>query len=222
MSKPDHYVPEPESVLLLRQKLLRWFRTNERDYPWRTTADPFKILIAEMMLRRTKAEQVRTVYEKLLEEYPSVNALATASAEKVEGILHNLGLHWRTPAFIEVAQQIKTRFGGTVPRTREELLSLPGVGDYVAGAVLSFAFNDKEWIVDANVVRIFRRYFGLRTTKEGRRDRHIIETAKLYSYCRVPRKANLAILDFTALICTPSNPDCVSCPIRKSCDYFNS
>jgi len=106
-----------------------------------------------------------------------------------------------------------------VPEIREELITLTGVGEYVAGAVLSVAYCKKEWIVDSDIVRLFRRYFGVYTSKEGRRDRHIIEMAKVYVSGIDPRKANLAILDFTALVCTPRNPECVKCPLEKRCSH---
>ena len=83
---------------------------------------------------------------------------------------------------------------------------LPGVGDYVAGAILSIAYLQKEWVVDSNIVRMFKRYFGIQTSEEGRRDKHIIELSKKYVSCKNPLDANLAILDFAALICATRNP----------------
>lgn len=183
------------------------------------TCDPFRVLIAEMMLRRTKADQVKTVYEELFDKYPDIGSLAGARNKTIEKILYSLGLRWRMPAFTLVAREIKKNHQCRVPETREELKSLPGVGEYVAGAVLSIARGKKEWIVDSNIVRLFSRYFGIKTSKEGRRDRHVIEVAKIYASGRNPRKANLAILDFTAVVCTPRKPDCEKCPLRTNCHY---
>jgi len=205
---------------VFRKKLLRWFHRNERSYPWRNTRDPFKILIAEMMLRRTKADQVKPVYERLFSEYPDVKSLAAAEDEKIKKILYSLGLRWRTSAFRLVAREIKKKYDCRVPATRDELIKLPGVGEYVAGAVLSVGYGKKEWILDSNIVRVFRRYFGIKTSKEGRRDRHVIEMAKRYIDCKDPRRANLAILDFAALICTPRKPACKKCPLRLGCKYI--
>ncbi len=131
-------------------------------------------------------------------------------------------MRWRTPSIVSVAQQIQEKYRGQVPETREELITLIGVGDYVAGAVLSIAFNKREGIVDSNIVRLFRRYFGIKTSREGRRDKHVIEIAKVYSSCEKPRDANLAILDFAALICTPKNPHHESCILREKCFYLKS
>jgi A/G-specific adenine glycosylase len=205
-----------------RTRIVRWFGKHGRDYPWRETDKAFRVLIAEMMLRRTKADQVKQVYERLFTEYPDVEAMANADDRKLERLLYPLGLKWRTPAFALVARDIREKYNGAVPENREELTTLPGVGDYVAGAVLSIAYNKKEWVVDSNIVRLFQRYFGIETSKEGRRDKHVIEIAKMYVSRRDPRKANLAILDFTALVCTPRKPHCEKCPLRRNCHYLCS
>lgn len=215
-------IPSVENIRVFRNKIIHWFNKNGRAYPWRETRDPFKVLIAEMMLRRTKADQVKQVYERLFTEYPDVEAVANAEDEKLEQILYPLGLKWRTPAFALVAREVREKYQCKIPKTKQELITLPGVGEYVAGAVLSIAHGKKEWIVDSNIVRLFRRYFGIRTSKEGRRDKHVIEMAKIYASGRNPRKANLAILDFTALICNPGKPNCEKCPLRRNCHYVYS
>jgi len=210
-------IPSIEDVRILRAKILRWFNRNGRSYPWRETCDPFRVLIAEMMLRRTKADQVKKVYERLFTEYSDIGAMANAQNKKLERILYPLGLKWRLPSFGLVARELRKKYQYQVPETKEELTTLPGVGEYVAGAVLSIAYGKKEWIVDSNIVRLFRRYFGIKTSKEGRRDKHVIEIAKIYASGRKPRKANLGILDFTALICIPRRPHCEKCPVNRKC-----
>lgn len=219
-SKTSSGLPSIQNMRSFRDRIMRWFDNNGRDYPWRKTSDPFKVLIAEMMLRRTKADQVRDVYNKLFTEYADVRSLAEAEDKELEEILHPLGLKWRTPAFGLIAREIKEKYEYKVPETREELTTLPGVGDYVAGAVLSTAYGKAEWIVDSNIVRLFKRYFGVRTSREARRDKHIIEMAKMYASGSDPRKANLAILDFAALVCTPRNPRHERCPLTKKCHHF--
>lgn len=214
-------IPSPVKIRSFRTEILQWYNRNKRQYPWRESKDPFKVLIAEMMLRRTKADQVKPVYEQLFAEYPDVKDLAEAENEKIEKILYPLGLKWRTPAFGLVAREVKEKYNCKVPDTREKLTTLTGVGEYVAGAVLSIAYGKREWIVDSNIVRLFRRYFGIKTSKEGRRDKRVVEMAKMYVSYEDPRKANLAILDFTALICTPRNPECKNCPLRKKCLYIS-
>ncbi|GAH84120.1 unnamed protein product, partial [marine sediment metagenome] len=113
-----------------------------------------------MMLRRTKADQVKMVYNQLFTEYPDIETMAKAENEKLEQILYPLGLKWRTSAFSLVVREVKEKYQYRIPETREELTALPGVGEYVAGALLSIAYGKKEWIVDSNIVRLFKRYFG--------------------------------------------------------------
>ena len=213
-------LPSDRDITSFRRVIMRWFDKHGRDFPWRRSEDPFKLLIAEMMLRRTRADQVKEVYTKFFERYHDMKAIANASKEELEEILYPLGLKWRSPAFQLVAKETTEKYNAGVPTTREELKKLPGVGEYIAGAVLSIAYGKKEWIVDSNIVRLFKRYFGIKTSKEGRRDKHVVEIARSYASGRNPRKANLAILDFTALICTPRNPKHDECPLRKDCRYF--
>jgi A/G-specific adenine glycosylase len=203
-----------------RRFLIRWFKKNKRDYPWRKTKNPFRVLIAEMMLQRTKADQVEPVYLNFFSNFKTPAEVACTDMRKLNRILYPLGLRWRIKRFKEVSQVIVGKNRGKVPESRDEISKLPGVGDYVAGIVLSVAFNKKEWIVDSNVVRIFKRYFGISTSKEGRRDKHVIDIAKTYANCSQPRKANLALLDFAALVCTPRKPVHERCPLSRSCHYF--
>jgi len=206
-----------KDVSTFRRKLLRWFTTHERKYPWRKTRDPFKLLLAEMMLQRTKAEQVVSVYEELTRAAGRPELLARLRITSLRRILRPLGLHWRIDNFRDVSRELLRSCNGILPRTRKELTSLPGIGDYVAGAILAVSFRQREWVVDSNIVRVYRRFFGLTTSKEGRRDRHVVEIAKLYANSLKPREATLALLDFAALVCKPRNPECQNCPVRKYC-----
>lgn len=215
-------MPSKQEIYKFRNSILKWSENNKRDYPWRETDDPFRLLIAEIMLQRTNADQVKNVYIKLFKKYPDLYSISKADEKDIEEILYPLGLKWRVSSIISVARQIQEKYDGKLPQTRSELIKLPGVGDYVAGAVLSIAFNKNEWIVDSNIVRLFKRYFGIETSKEGRRDKHIIEIAKVYSSFNESRQANIAILDFAALVCSPKNPDHVCCVLKKNCSYWIS
>ena len=214
-------VPPMEEIRYFRNRVVRWFDKNKRAYPWRRTRNPFKVLIAEIMLRRTRADQVKAVYEKLFKKYPDIKSLAEANDKRIQEISYPLGLKWRLPAISLVARELEEKFHYRIPETREELKTLPGVGEYVAGAVLSIAYNKREWIVDSNIVRLFKRYFGIKTSKEGRRDKHVIKIAETYISEGDPKKDNLALLDFTALVCVPRNPKCYTCPLSDSCYYYS-
>ena len=206
----------------LRSRLLGWFRRHGRSYPWRELSNPFHVRLAEVLLRRTKAEQVLPVYRALVERYPDAVSLASARPPEIQRLIWSLGLHRRARDLVTMAAQVRDLHGGQVPRTRAELIALPGVSDYVAGAVLSTAFHRNEWIVDTNVVRIFRRFFQLVLGAEGRRDRLIISLAREYARGRSPAKANLALIDHAALVCTSRAPRCLECPLKTRCRYFIS
>jgi A/G-specific adenine glycosylase len=215
-------IPSRKEIAIFRRKIISWFKKNGRIYPWREEKDPFRILVSEMMLRRTKADQVVSVYEQFFKEFPDVETLARSNLETLEKILRPLGLKWRVSAFRGMAREVVEKYHSRIPNNRKELISLPGVGEYVAGAVLSIAYGKNEWLVDSNIVRIFKRYFGIRTTKEGRRDKHVIEIAKIYVFGKDPGKATMGILDISALICKPRKPSCERCPLRKHCHYILS
>jgi A/G-specific adenine glycosylase len=180
------------------------------------------LLIAEMMLRRTNAGQVATVYREFELRFGSSLALAEADDAELAALLKPLGLAWRIPAFKRTAAEIQQQHHGRVPSTRAELVALPGVGDYVAGAVLSIGYGKPEWMVDTNFVRVARRYFRLPTSREGRRDRCVIELARDYSNADDPRSANLALLDFCAALCRARQPLCAECPVLTTCPYARS
>ena len=210
-------MPSQEEIRAFRNGIIKWFEKNRRIYPWRRTKNPFRILIAEMMLQRTKSDQVEAVYRRFFSVFKSPRDVASSTMRELNCLLYPLGLRWRIKRFREVSRSLIKDFRAKVPSTRNDILKLPGVGDYVAGIVLSTAFGKREWIVDSNVVRVFKRYFGIRTSKEGRRDRHVIDIARTYVSKRKPGRANLAFLDFAALICIPGKPKCSQCPLSKSC-----
>lgn len=208
-----HTVPlEP-----LRAALLFWWNKDGRSFPWRSTANSFHILMAEMMLRRTQARQVVPVYIQFIEDFPDPQSLAVAPPEYVSRALYSLGLSWRVPAFQQLAHVLVDRYGGAVPDNYDALTTLPGVGDYVAAAVCSFAFDQPLIIADTNTVRVAGRIFGIATHAESRRRQPVRDILKALLDRQRPRAYNYTLLDLAALICTPSDPDCQHCPIRFCC-----
>jgi len=210
-----------QDVIEFRRILLRWHPSNYRDYPWRQTDNPYHILIAELMLRRTRADQVVPVYEEFIKRYPTPLDLDNSEDNDVAEIVYSLGLEWRVPAFKNVVRELGEQYDYQVPDSRDKLIELSGVGEYVAGAILSLAYEKREWIVDTNVARVFKRYFGLDTIKETRRDKQVIEIAKVYANTDQVRDANLAILDFAAIVCKARNPECRNCQANSICVYFS-
>lgn len=208
---PETGLPDSSSLSSLRHQIVSWYSRHGRSYPWRDDPQKYNLVIAELMLRRTRADQVLPVYRDFLDKYPDPQRLARARQTAVSRITRPLGLNWRNETFILMARTAVQEFDGDIPETREDIKRLPGIGDYVAGAVLSIALNKPEWIVDSNIARFFVRYFGLATRSEARRDPVVIEISRRYSRCRNPRKANLALIDYSSLVCSPVSPVCINC-----------
>lgn len=212
-----------ENQINLQISLLDWFEHERRSFPWRSQSDPFAILIAEKLLQQTAARAiVIIVYEQLIERYPSPYELGTADFEELEQILHPLGLGYRARELISLAKTLVEQYEGKVPNTLSALLSLPGVGDYIARAVLSFGFGVDVPVVDTNVARFLYRLYNLpgKLPSNPARNKRLIEMAdKLLPRGR-SKDWNLAILDLCALICKPKQPLCQLCPVQRFCIYL--
>jgi A/G-specific adenine glycosylase len=204
----------------ITRPLLEWYEKNGRNYPWRRSRNPYEVLIAEIMLQRTKADQVLPVYLSFIRKFPTVKKLNKASTEAVKSYFDRLGLMWRAELVKRLAGELITRFNGKIPESRKELLSLPSVGEYVADAVLSFARGKNVAVVDANVCRVIGRVFGLKPRGEARRDRRFRDIAQRLAAMGDARRLNWAIIDLAALVCTPKNPKCHICPLKERCSYY--
>jgi A/G-specific adenine glycosylase len=202
----------------LRRALKDWGRGNLRRFPWRGTRDPYRILIAELMLRRTRPGQVAPVYKSFLRRYPSRAKLATAREAQLYRLLAPLGLRWRARNVVAVAKAL-----GRLPRSAFDdpgsLRALPGVGEYVSRAVQVMAFNRPEMVIDTNVIRVLGRYWGFRVHPEARRQRRFRELALRCVPRSDAKLYTLALLDLGASICTPPRPHCNRCPLRLHCSF---
>lgn len=208
-----------EKAKYFRKRLIVWGKHNCRDFPWRNTDNAYHILLAEMMLRRTNAPQVVPVYTEFIRRYPTVKLLVSASRNDVYRILQPLGLAWRAENIRHMAEVLANRFDSHVPADYEKLKMLPGVGDYVASAVCSFAFNKPMPVIDTNTVRVAGRYFGFPTHAESRRIKAVRQTVTAMTNNRNARDFNFYFLDFASMICKANNPECPVCPLKTRCDY---
>jgi A/G-specific adenine glycosylase len=201
-----------------RRRLLAWYRRHGRALPWRRTRDPYRILVSEVMLQQTQVSRVLPKYREWLRRYPSLKALAGASASEVREAWYPLGYNIRPLRLRGIARTVVRRHGGRLPRTRDGLLALKGIGAYTAGAVLSFAFGEHAAILDTNVRRVLRRVW----LGEGRpvRDRALWDLAGRL----LPRAAaydfNQALMDLGATVCTARKPRCASCPLARLCASY--
>lgn len=199
--------------------LLAWGRAHQRQYPWRADRDPYRVLLAEILLHRTRADQVEPVYLSVLEKYPDLQSLASADTEELSALLYPLGLRWRIPLLLEALSIVLKEYRGEIPRDRSALEQLPGVGPYIAGAIRCFAFGEADPLLDTNTIRIAGRVHGIRVTDASRRSTRFSELIRQMLDPAHPRESNYALLDLGALICRPVTPRCADCPLRPHCAY---
>jgi A/G-specific adenine glycosylase len=204
-----------------RRRLLAWYRRNGRDLPWRRAADPYEILVSEVMLQQTQVDRVLPKYEEWLRKYPTLEALAGAPAEDVVRTWYPLGYNIRPRRLHSIAREAVARYGGELPRDEDTLLSFKGIGRYTAGAIRSFAFGERAAILDTNVARVLFRVFVGRGDPKAHAMRQ-----RLWALSRglLPRRQvfdfNQALMDFGATLCTARNPGCASCPMAASCAWI--
>lgn len=201
--------------------VLAWYDRGHRDLPWRHTTDAYSVWISEIMLQQTRAETVVSYYVRFLEKYPTVQALADASEEELLKQWEGLGYYSRARSLQRAAKMIVSEFGGQLPADLKLLRSLPGIGDYTAGAIASIAFGIPAAAVDGNVERVICRYFAIEDTVGTPAVRKMIteKTQALVPAHRPGAFAN-AMMEMGATMCTPRNPACLLCPVRESCQGF--
>lgn len=212
-------MPKAEEDLQdLAGRILTWYALNQRKLPWRKTRNPYHIWVSEVMLQQTQVETVIPYYNRFLSRFPTVQALASASLDDVLKIWENMGYYARARHLHAAAEEIVERFGGKVPNTWDELIGLPGIGNYTAGAILSIAFAQPVPAVDANVRRVITRLFAIdQPLEQGRTQRRIADLARKLLPKDDPGLFNQALMDLGASTCTPRRPDCMVCPVCKSC-----
>ncbi|HHE75841.1 DNA glycosylase [Candidatus Bathyarchaeota archaeon] len=202
-------------------EILEWGRKNMRIYPWRSTQDAYKLIIAEIMLHRTKADQVKDLYELFIKKYPDFKSIVKAGPENIKSELHSLGLPWRSDLLYRMAEEVVKKYDGTLPLNRMKLMELPGVGHYIASAVLCFGYNLPEPVLDTNTVRVIGRVFGIKITDSSRRSKKFEKIVSDLVTCGEPRSFSLSLIDFAAMICIPgNNPECEICPLRGICCFY--
>jgi A/G-specific adenine glycosylase len=214
-------LPTPAERRRFRRRLLAWYRAYGRDLPWRRTRDPYHILVSEVMLQQTQVDRVRPKYEEWLRRYPTLAALAAADEEEVVRAWYPLGYNIRPRRLHAIAREAVARYGGRLPDDEAALRSFKGIGDYTAGAVLSFAFARRAAIVDTNVARVlFRVFVGRGDPKAHAMRRALWRLSRALLPRRDVFDYNQALMDFGALVCAARKPRCLVCPLRVMCRSY--
>jgi A/G-specific adenine glycosylase len=209
------------AVRAFQRRLLTWYGQHGRDLPWRRTRNPYRVLVSEIMLQQTQVSRVIPKYHEFLRRYPTLRSLAGARVSDVRRLWYPLGYNARPVRLHQIARETLARYGGRLPDSDDRLRTLPGIGRYTAGAVLSFAFGRDAAVLDTNVRRVLRRVFvGARRARRLRGDGPLWELASRL----VPRGQgydfNQALMDFGATICTARRPGCPRCPVRRLCASY--
>ncbi len=218
--------------------LLNWFAKSARDLPWRRTADPYAIWVSEIMLQQTQVKTVIPYWLRWMDRLPSIAALADAKPESVLKLWEGLGYYSRARNLQKAAQLIVREFSGMFPASHADMLRLPGVGRYTAGAIASIAFNQPEPILDGNVIRVLTRVAGITENPREKKTnealwsmaRELVEAAAVVSPSRKQNPPpfpacshlNQSLMEHGALICTPRQPLCGECPLQTMCNAFQT
>ncbi|HYG21496.1 MAG TPA: A/G-specific adenine glycosylase [Verrucomicrobiae bacterium] len=224
----DPIAPGPAAGEIVSLQL-EWFGRTARDLPWRRTRDPYAIWVSEIMLQQTQVKTVIPYWERWMRDLPDVQSLAAANPDRVHKLWEGLGYYTRVRNMQKAAQVVMARHGGVFPRKFDDVLELPGIGRYTAGAICSIAFQHPRPILDGNVVRVLTRLFAI-----GEDPREKQTNARLWDLAALlvaaagsaetkrgklhPVSAfNQSLMELGALICTPRTPRCDDCPLRHRC-----
>ena len=203
-------------------KIVKWYAGNKRPLPWRETSDPYHIWLSEVILQQTRVAQGLPYYQRFVSHYPTVAALAKAPEQDVLRLWQGLGYYTRARNLHKCAQVVLDSYGGKFPTTSKELQTLPGIGQYTAAAIASFAFGEAAAVVDGNVFRILSRIFGVHAPIDSADGKStFIKLASELIAEKNPAIHNQAVMEFGAMLCTPRDPKCEECPFIRTCVAYN-
>ena len=214
-------IPSSPGITGFQNRLMAWYGKNSRSLPWRKTFDPYKIWVSEVMLQQTQVNTVIPYYERFLPSFPDINSLAGADIQDVLKRWEGLGYYARARNLHRSAKIVLNDHGGKLPEDSKTLLRLPGIGDYIAAAVLSIAFGQPHPVVDGNVKRVLARLETLDMPVNQPACHDIIKSiSRRLLDEHHPGTFNQALMELGALVCTPKNPGCGVCPIQSLCKAF--
>lgn len=212
-----------QSRAAARRRLLGWYRRHRRSLPWRQSANPYHVLVSEIMLQQTRVSAVIPYYQRFLRRFPTFDALAAASVEDVLTVWSGLGYYGRARRLQEAARIIVKKYAGEFPLVPAVVRELPGIGRYTAGAVLSIAFGQPEPVVDGNVSRVLSRLYGIEgDLRSAKLTRRLWEEAAAFLDPRHPGDFNQAVMELGATLCLPAQPECPRCPLQRHCEAYAS
>ena len=212
-----------KEITLFRENLLAWFETHNRKLPWRDTEDPYRIWVSEVMLQQTQVKKVLEYYQKFVDRFPDVQSLARAPLQDLLKAWEGLGYYARARNLHKAAQVVVRDLEGKIPADYAPFRELPGVGEYIAAAVQSIAFNHPYAVVDGNVKRVIARLFLINAPVNQSASAKIFqEQADLLIDHAAPGIFNQAMMELGATVCRPQSPTCILCPVNTVCRAFQT
>lgn len=221
LSSPFSSQLAPGLVTQVHISLLTWYASKQRNLPWRSTSDPYAILVSEIMLQQTQVERVLPKYAQFLSLFPTLADLAAAPTADVISAWVPLGYNRRAVSLQAIARQVIAEYDGRIPDTIDELLKLKGIGRYTAGAIACFAYRKQVATVDTNIRRVLHRIFlGLEHPTPKLNDAQMLALAEEVLPENEAYNWNQALMDLGATICASANPQCTPCPLQESCQAY--
>jgi A/G-specific adenine glycosylase len=212
-----------EKSLVISDLLGEWYEQNKRILPWRESTDPYIIWVSEIILQQTRVVQGLDYFNRFVRRFPNVASLAVADEDEVLKYWEGLGYYSRARNMHTAAKEIMDRFGGVFPSGYEDVLSLKGIGEYTAAAIVSFAWNQPYPVVDGNVYRVLARVFAEDTPIDSPKGKKLFYAlASELMNDKYPARHNQSMMELGALQCVPRNPDCGVCPLKDHCAAFAS
>ncbi len=214
--------PLMDKISYFHRRLLEWYEVNHRVLPWRETLDPYRIWVSEIILQQTRVAQGYDYYLRFIGRFPDVVSLAEAPEDEVLLLWQGLGYYSRARNLHKAAQQIMERHEGVFPTDYESVRMLQGIGDYTAAAICSFAYNQAYAVLDGNVYRVLSRLFDEETPMDTTQGKRVFKRLAEQILNRTePAAHNQAMMEFGALYCTPTTPDCARCPLQIHCAAYS-
>jgi A/G-specific adenine glycosylase len=190
-----------KEIQRFQEKMLSWYQSNGRDFPWRRTDDPYKILVSEILLQKTHVRNVEKVYWQIVKAYPNIYALKDAQPEELVELIRPLGFLNRAERLLSLSKTIVDSYNGKIPAEYKTLLSFKGIGEYIATAIMVFAFNEKRVVVDTNVIKILEHEFGYHSDKSRpRTDKNLWDFAQTLAPDFNIKEFNWALLDYAVIL----------------------
>ena len=217
------YPCRPKENPKIALDLLKWYRKNKRDLPWRRLGSPYRTWISEIMLQQTQVQTVIPYFEKWMKTFPDIQTLAQAPLENVLKLWEGLGYYSRARNIHQSARKIMDEFGGKVPSEEKQILSLPGIGRYSSGAILSIAFKKPKPVLDGNVIRVLTRLYAIEADVRLHQTlERLWALADSLLHKKFPGDFNQGMMELGALICKPQKPNCPACPLNSHCKAFKT